>query len=69
MRIKRAVIHGLLIALGLSWISASAVSATKVYADGSSFESAFESEYSLPWGEAAPIVTRIVSKAVTAARK
>jgi hypothetical protein len=41
----------------------------KKVADGSSFESAFESEYSLPWAEAAPIVARIVSKAVTAARK
>ena len=41
----------------------------KKVADGSSFESAFESEYSLPWVEAAPIVARIVSKAVTAARK
>jgi hypothetical protein len=41
----------------------------KKVADGSSFESAFESEYSLPWAEAAPIVARIVSKAVTAGRK
>ena len=41
----------------------------KKVADGSSFESAFESEYSLPWAEAAPIVARIVSKAVTAAGK
>jgi hypothetical protein len=41
----------------------------KKVADGGSFESAFESEYSLPWAEAAPIVARIVSKSVTAARK
>jgi hypothetical protein len=41
----------------------------KKVADGSSFESAFESEYLISWAEAAPIVSRIVSKTVTEARK
>jgi hypothetical protein len=41
----------------------------KKVADGGSFESAFESEYLISWAEAAPIVARIVSKAVTEARK
>jgi hypothetical protein len=41
----------------------------KKIADGKSFAAAFESEYQIPWTEAAPIMSRIISKAFTQALK
>jgi hypothetical protein len=41
----------------------------KKIADGSSFDAAFESEYQVSWAQAAPVISRIVSKAFIEARK
>ncbi len=41
----------------------------KKIADGKTFAAAFESEYQISWAEAAPIMSRIVSKAFTQALK
>jgi hypothetical protein len=41
----------------------------KKIADGSSFDAAFESEYQVSWAQAAPVISRIVSKAFIDARK
>lgn len=41
----------------------------KKIADGKSFAAAFEAEYQMPWAEAAPIMSRVLSKAFTQAWK